>query len=175
MAETNVVKLKNGAEIRWNDHRICFEVRLPHVVRCVCTKQEKPAEPSLLICRTETGLPEFDLEETAEDVSITTEKIIVRFHKASGRIEYASRKTGRIFVTDARRSLVAEDVIKYRVSGGRPLVKRVKTVDGERSFVGNLERYADRKAYRAKVCFRMFSMGAGRRNIWFGPGRGRDL
>ncbi len=50
-------------------------------------------------------------------------------------------------------SLTEIDVVKYSTLGEEPHIEVVKTVDGQRTQIGNLRSYTDRKAYAGKVTF----------------------
>ncbi len=50
-------------------------------------------------------------------------------------------------------SLDEIDVVKYSTLGEEPRIEVIKTVDGQRTQIGNLRAYTDRKAYTGKVTF----------------------
>lgn len=50
-------------------------------------------------------------------------------------------------------SLAETDVVKYSTQGEEPRVEVVKTVDGQRTQISNLQPYVDRKAYKGNVEF----------------------
>ncbi|MEI6100260.1 MAG: TIM-barrel domain-containing protein [Eubacteriales bacterium] len=54
-----------------------------------------------------------------------------------------------------RYSLESVDVIKYSTQGEPPLIEVVKTVDGERTQISNLQPYVDRKAYTGSISIRI--------------------
>ena len=51
-------------------------------------------------------------------------------------------------------SFEKRDIYRY-VANGLPEVKIHKTVDGERTYIANLEKKFDRTAYRAKMTFKL--------------------
>ena len=55
---------------------------------------------------------------------------------------------------EGEKELTEIPVMKYSTCGEKPVIRRVKTVDGERNFVENLREVEDHKAYRAKLSFR---------------------
>ena len=52
-----------------------------------------------------------------------------------------------------RPDLTKIDVVRYTTGGEKPVINRVKTVDGERNFIQNLKAEKVRDGYRAKGIF----------------------
>lgn len=57
------------------------------------------------------------------------------------------------YLTEGEKTLIEKDLVRYQLPGDKPIVKRVKTVDGERNFIENLEQVMDGTAYRGKINF----------------------
>ena len=71
----------------------------------------------------------------------------------NGKVEFADKKNGKIFTTE-NRNLLKKDVVKYAANDEGLIVQRVKTIDGERNFIKNLEKKIDRQAYEATISFK---------------------
>ncbi len=91
------------------------------------------------------------------------------FH--AGRIEWKHADGTRWCIQD-KADLTKIDVVRYTTGGEKPVINRVKTVDGERNFIQNLKPEKVRDGYRARVFFRLERGGRDSRS-W--PGGGRNL
>ncbi len=56
-------------------------------------------------------------------------------------------------VDQNKADLTKIDVVHYNTGGEKPIINRVKTVDGERNFIQNLKPEKVRDGYRARVFF----------------------
>ncbi len=79
-------------------------------------------------------------------------KLRAELDEESGRICYYlhTNTTDRLVLREGERTLTEVSVLRSVINGDKPIVERVKTVDGERNFIKNLEYREDRKAYRGQ-------------------------
>ena len=70
------------------------------------------------------------------------------FDRETGKLTWTSG--GRTLLREAGHELIPEDVVRYTTGDEPPVIHRVKTVDGERSFIQNLRPVRVRQACRAK-------------------------
>ncbi|MCR5717100.1 MAG: glycoside hydrolase, partial [Lachnospiraceae bacterium] len=77
--------------------------------------------------------------------------LIAEVNEENGRIEwFLKAHTEKPVLKEGERTLTEIPVYQYTTNGEKPIVNRVKTVDGERNFIQNLEKKEVRKAYRGK-------------------------
>ena len=60
---------------------------------------------------------------------------------------------GSVWLEQNKADLTRIDVVHYNTGGEKPIINRVKTVDGERNFIQNLKAEKVRDGYRARVFF----------------------
>lgn len=124
------------------------------IIRCIISKKEICEQPdSLIIEKKEYAPVEFEVKEQEGSVLLKTEKVQVQVNLQNGRFTWL-RPDGSEWLVEEGRDLTEIDVIHYSTCGEEPIIKRVKTVDGERNFIQNLKEVADRKAYRARLFYR---------------------
>ncbi|MDO5425325.1 MAG: glycoside hydrolase family 31 protein [Eubacteriales bacterium] len=124
------------------------------VMRLVFTKKEEIENQSLMIEPSvyESRQPVY-MEEDEAEITVFGGRIKAVFSKETGAVTWTDADSGEVWLREAGREMCEEEVVRYTTGGEPPVVKRVKTVDGERSFIENLKQIADRKAYRAKLYF----------------------
>ncbi len=143
------------------------------IIRAVYTKSEEIKNKSLLV---EPEVYEckamLEAEETEEKVIISAGKLKVLWDKDTGACTWEDALPGKIYFREAGKSLTETEVVRYTTGGEKPVVKRVKTVDGERSFIENLKELKDRMAYRGKLEFdwedgeAIYGLGQGEEGIY---------
>ncbi|MDO4519344.1 MAG: glycoside hydrolase family 31 protein [Eubacteriales bacterium] len=153
-----------------------------NIFRCVYTLKEEFAEPSLLVNTSETFLPvSTEIFESKNDIQICSSKLKLSIDKNTEHFTWSALKPesasdfssesesgqtldsvsqpisnstqDRLLLQEAGKELSETDVVRYTTGDEDPVIKRVKTVDGERNFILNLKAINDRKAYRAKLFF----------------------
>lgn len=122
------------------------------VIRCIYTKKEEVTETSSIgIDRNKAAA--LKTEELENGLEISTEKLTLWIDKEDGRFVWTRREDGSILLEEGEKILTETPVMKYVTDGERPIIRRVKTVDGERNFVENLHAVEDHTAYHAKLSF----------------------
>ncbi len=125
------------------------------IIRCVYTKQSEVKDFSALqISRSSRSSSVWKITEDSKKFSFQNGSIFLSIEKNGGRFTWSDSDTKQLLLRENGKELAAEPVIKYSLEGDRAIVKRVKTVDGERTSVENMAPYHDRDAYRAKIFFR---------------------
>lgn len=123
------------------------------IIRCVAAKQEiNESAESLIIEKKEYPTVSFQAQEENNFAVLKTPKVWVCVSLATGEITW-KHSDGTTWLKEGGKDLTEIDVIRYTTGGEAPVIKRVKTVDGERNFIQNLKEEADRKAYRARMFF----------------------
>ena len=136
------------------------------IIRCVIGKEEIKGNDSLIIEKKEYPAVEFAAEENEEKLELKTGKVLASLELSSGRIEWKHADGTRWCIQD-KADLTKIDVVRYTTGGEKPVINRVKTVDGERNFIQNLKRRLS-----CKGIFRLEREGRDSRS-W--PGGGRNL
>lgn len=124
------------------------------IIRCVYTKQSNIADFSALqIPCFDESFPAWSVTETPEQLCFQSGSVLILIKRDSGHFTWMDSETKELLLQEGDKELTAEPVNKYSLEGKKAIIKRVKTVDGERNFVENMVSYHDRDAYRAKVVF----------------------
>lgn len=162
MERIEITKIRNGLEIRQGDLTQRLLPVTAEIIRCVASRKEIREVPESLVIlpeRYENEAVTFYIEETEDQTTLCTEKLRVSVDKKSGNLTW-KKADGSCLLQEKGKELAETDVITYTTGGEKPIVERVKTVDGERNFIQNLKGIVDRKAYRAKIYFQ-FQDGEG--------------
>ncbi len=124
------------------------------IIRCTYTKEKNIKNSSVIGINHEIEkLNKFVVEETQDNIILRTGLITLTINKKTGQFVWKNGKNDEILLQERDKELVSIPVEKYSTNGEKAIIKRVQTVDGERSFVENLKPYIDRMAYRAKLYF----------------------
>lgn len=89
----------------------------------------------------------------AAPLQVTCGKLHLSIDTDNGNITWSQEETGRLLLKEAGKVLTQKPVYLYTTGDEKPVINRVKTVDGERNFVQNLRKVEDRKAYRGQFHF----------------------
>ena len=123
------------------------------IIRCVISKREISGENnSLIIEKKEYPAVDFQAEESGERVILRTAKVMVEISRHTGAVCW-KHPDGSVWLDQSHADLTEIDVVRYTTGGEKPVINRVKTVDGERNFIQNLRPEKDRTAYRARLFF----------------------
>lgn len=147
-----IKQTEKAVEIFTDEGLYAFYGVRPGIVRCVYTKKDKVNNQSLIV-RSEIYENQGELKvcDKNETVEITDGILNLFFSKADGTCLW--EKDGKVLLQEAFKDLTETEVSRYSTMGEKPVVKRVKTVDGERSFIENLQMVKDRVAYRGRLGF----------------------
>lgn len=124
-----------------------------NIIRFVYTKQKNITSPTILCSygqnKAET-IP-FTVQKAGRKTSFSTETVRLTIDGNGGNIALYT-KDGKLLCTVVDILLSKKPVYIYKSCEEGPSIHRVKTVDGERSFISNLQAVIDRTAYTASVC-----------------------
>jgi len=153
--------------------RMRLEAVLPGVIRCAHTMEEEFAPPSELVAAQESDIAfEAEAAEDGDKLCLRSGRLRAVYDRMSGTLTWEDAATGAALLREGGHELAPQDVIRYTTGGEEPVIDRVKTVDGERSFVRNLRPVVDRRAWRAKLYFDfapeegVFGLGQGEEGVW---------
>lgn len=153
MAETMIRKDNTGMELHMGGMNYRLMPVTEEIIRCIISKKEICVQTdSFIIEKKEYAPVKFQIEEQECAVLLKTAKVQVRINLQNGEFAWL-RPDGSRWLTETGRDLAEIDVIHYSTGDEEPVIKRVKTVDGERNFIQNLKEIADRKAYRAHLFY----------------------
>lgn len=122
------------------------------IIRCVFYGEEFHEEESLIIEEKEYPEVDFEAEERENAIILKTAKILAEADTRTGSIVW-KHPDGTVWLREAGKDLAGIDVVHYTTGGEKPVINRVKTVDGERNFIQNLKAEVVRRAYRARLFF----------------------
>lgn len=166
-----VMSDQNSVRILTDQGQYGFYAVYPEIIRAVWTKSNVVLNESLII-RPETYKNNGYLEvaENESDICMEAGRVTAEFSKTTGCCIW--KRNGQVLFKEAFKDLTETDVVHYTTEGAAPVVKRVKTVDGERSFIENLKMKKDRTAYRARLGFTwaddeaVYGLGQGEEGIY---------
>jgi len=143
-----------------------------NIFRIVYTAKNTVLNDSLMINYKKDQPALVQTEDMADCVRMSTNRITVQIFKENGTCIWEDNETGRILLHEGGKSLAEKEVFAFRTDGEKPIINRIKTVDGERNFIQNLKREVDREAYRGKLKFHfeedegIFGLGQGEEGIY---------
>lgn len=140
--------------IRLNDEKGQYMIQAvtEHVIRVVYTVlDDLRQEGCLLNCTQTTGLEQ---EETETEWRFSTKRVQVRIRKEDGQICYC-RKNGEVLLQEGEREAEKKTVVRYTTGGEKPVIERVKTIDGERNFIRNLRPEEGGESCKARLHLRL--------------------
>ena len=130
----------------------------PDIIRCIYSKENAFSAVSPIgISRAPAA--QLTVEDRADEgvICIGSGTVLLKVMRESGRfIWYRCGRSGeeqRLLLREGGKELTRYMVEKWTTGGEEPVVRRVRTVDGDRNFIDNLRPEADYAAYRAKLFF----------------------
>ena len=166
-------------EIPVSDGLLRLEAVAPGVIRCVYTREERVAAPSMLVDEGAWIDGRWETQEDSSCVRLRSGDLCACFDRRSGKIRW--EENGKPLLQGSWHELAAQDVIRYTTGDEAPVIERVKTVDGERNFIKNLRGVVDRSAWRAKLHFEfapdegIYGLGQGEEGVWNYRGQNQYL
>lgn len=124
------------------------------ILRCVYTKKDTLEAPSEWIEAKAADAVAHRVEAHGNTVAVETSCVRAVIDTDTAAIRFENVVTGELYLQEQGKSLEEKEVIRYTTQGQKPVIDRVKTVDGERNFVKNLYPEVDRIACKGKLYFR---------------------
>lgn len=122
------------------------------VIRCVYTVLDEVKESSELIEKRNGNLEYCRWMEEPEGWRLLTKSLEVFIAKKNGHICYMDR-SGKILLQENGREAEKKPIVHYTTKGEAPDIEKVKTIDGERNFIKNLQKEECGIASKAKIHF----------------------
>ncbi len=178
--EFEILREPCRVELRRGGRRTVFFGITPDIIRCVCTEREEISQASALDIMAEAGEP-LTVQETAGAVTVSAGRLSVQVSRETGHFTWTDLSSGRVLLKEAGHVLRDIPVYVYTTGGEEPVIRRVRTVDGDRNFVENLKAEEDHRAYEARVCFdfapeeQIHGLGQGEEGVFNYRGRRQYL
>lgn len=121
-----------------------------NIVRAVYAGEAVRPEYSALgltPCEDGSGLEE---KKTPDGLYLSAGRLALSMETAAGKITWKNAETGTVLFAEERR-LRPVPVLKTTTGGEPPVIKKIKTVDGERTVAENLRTFTDRMAYEGEL------------------------
>lgn len=144
---------KSSIDFIFHNGKMRIQPVCNQIFRCIYTREELADGESLIIHKQPYQEMDIQVTENEKCVLVATEKLAVSIVKDTGIMTWSNPRTGVVYLQEAGKSLTKTQVMKYTTGDKALIMKRVKTVDGERSFIENLKPVADGYAYRGKLHF----------------------
>ncbi len=122
------------------------------------------------IAYTEIGFSKYHSDQRYAYVA--TEALDVSVSLIDGAVAISEKEADAPFFYSSKAVLTTIPVMRYDTGFEEPVIERIKTVDGERSFIKNLKETVDHYAYNAKVYLRfdkeegIYGLGQGEDGIY---------
>lgn len=164
MKKEVILNLKSGV--------VKIEFIRENIVKCIYSKREIKEQESLIIEKKEYEEISFTQEEQEHKITLGTSEILLTIDLETEQFIWWNKKSDTVYLKEAGKVLTETDIIRYTTGNEKPVIERVKTVDGERNFIQNLKPVIDRKGYRGKLCFSfddaegIFGLGQGEEGIY---------
>ena len=124
-------------------YAVCVEARAENIIR-VWMGERETASPLGVIPAEPVSV---EVTQTEEIIRMDAGRLSLTVHRSNGRLAW--HDGGRLLLTQSAPELAPKPVLKYTTG----TVRKVRTIDGERSFVEGMEPFEDRMGYRVKVQF----------------------
>ena len=126
-----------------------------NIVRVVFTKEDRLYAPSYMI---ENNIFDSNIKcsvvQKEEHLQVICGDIKLVFDKNTGEYSCYDKKGSCLF-HQTHQELTVCDVNKYVIEGNKPIIKTVRTVDGERNFIENAKTVVDRTAFKGEIVFEL--------------------
>lgn len=140
-------------DVKLKDYIMRLEPLTDSIIRCICTKNDEFNQDSYIIDKNLESTVAFSVSEVEGKVYVATDLLTAVIQPETGNICWLDNSRNRTYLKESGITLSKIDVIKYTTEGEKPVINRVKTVDGERNFIQNLRPVIDRTSYRGKLNF----------------------
>jgi len=120
-----------------------------NIIRCTYSLKEIKDIPSIII---EEGKNE-PIESAEADGNIFSAKNIRAVVDEKTCAVKWEKTDGTTLIAETKKEFIEVPVEIYTTDGEEPVVKRVKTVDGERNFIQNLKKKIDHYAFQGRLHF----------------------
>lgn len=132
-----------------------FENIGKNIIRTTYFKDEMNETYSALGLKSQHNSLDRQVEKEGKRIILCWETWEIIIETENETVEWKNPKNGQMFLAQESCTLKPIPVMKTTTGGEPPMVKKIKTVDGERTVVENLRTYTDRTAYEAEICFNL--------------------
>lgn len=161
------------AAVSTDSGQLVLQAITPSIVRCIFSKETPDTAYSAIGVKA-TADSTLSWTSTCDDAFLYLKMgtLQLEFSLVTGAICWKKADTGEVLLQEGGRELTSIPVIRYSTNGEAPVIRREKTVDGERNFIENLKPYTDRQAYRGKLRFcwkegeQLHGLGQGEEGIY---------
>lgn len=122
-----------------------------NVIHCVYSPEQIRDEQSLLVEAGDGAA--ISVEKHGEKLHISAGRLGLDIDRRDGRITWMNDRAKKPLLKEIKKEFIKVPVIKYTTGNEEPIIKRVKTVDGERNFIQNLREESDHDAYQGRLFF----------------------
>ncbi|MGN0361512.1 MAG: glycoside hydrolase, partial [Bilifractor sp.] len=141
-------------EIRTDEGLLIISAESSRIMRCVYTRRDTLDTCSPIGVHHNTHPEPLTVTELDNALTVSTSFLTLWIGKTDCRFVWSRKEDGYILLEEGEKELTETPVMKYTTGDEKPVIRRVKTVDGERNFVENLREVEDHRAYHAKLSFK---------------------
>ena len=134
------------------DERLEFASLRPGIVRVTYSREEIREVPSLFVSAEETESAPILIREEEGETILAFGNLRARVRKADLTVTWEKENRG-ILLSEGEKEFSKVPVMRFSTEGEEPVIRRVKTVDGERNFIENLKEVKDHDAWRGRLYF----------------------
>ncbi|MBO6137549.1 MAG: DUF5110 domain-containing protein [Lachnospiraceae bacterium] len=128
-----------------------FQSISENIIRCEYTTAEDFVAISPIGVES-VAIPLLSAREDIDKYIVSAGSLKVEINKKDSRFTWIGPR-GEKLLQEGDKELTETPVVFYTLDGEEPVIRRVKTVDGERNFIENLHPIQERLAFKAKLNF----------------------
>lgn len=139
--------------VKMSTGNYAFESIGENVIRTTCSKVEIDERYSALGLKFQSDGSDWQVKKEGKRTVLRWEAWEITIDREEGKIEWKNRKTGENLFSEKNRRLNPIPIVRTSIDGQISVVKKIKTVDGERTVVENIHTYVERTAYQGELVF----------------------
>ncbi len=146
-----IKKTKQSIELELEQERLQIRAVNERIMHCSYSHEPIKTYQSMLVCKAADKV--LSTTEKEHSLHISAGILGCDIDLAGGRICWTNDNNNMVLLQEGKKEFEKIPVVKYTTGGEEPIIRRVKTVDGERNFIENLREESDHDAYQGRLYF----------------------
>lgn len=150
----DISKQKRTAYIKGEDFFMQLEGVRENIFHVSWSKEElKNRESFIIQDEVRENIVSLGIQQMNNSWAVSTGTLSACVDMKNGLITWVNENKKTAILKEGKKEFTKVPVIMYTTGGEEPVIKRVKTVDGERNFIQNLREESDHDAYQGRIYF----------------------
>ena len=150
----DISKQDRAAYIKGEEFYMMLKGVKENIFHVSFSKEELKKKESMIIQEeVKNSVVNLGIQHMNGEWIISTGKLSACVDMRNGLIEWKNEEKRSLLLREGKKEFTKVPVIMYTTGGEEPIIKRVKTVDGERNFIQNLREESDHDAYQGRIYF----------------------